>query len=61
MAYKLNNDLDQAKESLFDAHKLEPNNELIRKEYKQLVALKSEKEKEWYSKMNGFLDSDKMK
>lgn len=61
MAYKLNNDLDLAKQSLMDAIKIEPNNELIRKEYKQLVALKSEKEKQWYSKMSGFLNSDKMK
>lgn len=61
MAYKQNNDLDLAKQALMDAIKLEPNNELIRKEYKQLVALKSEKEKQWYSKMSGFLNSDKMK
>lgn len=61
MGHKLNNDLEQAREAIKEAVRLEPNNELIRKEFKELSALKNQKEKEWYSKMNGFLFSDKMK
>lgn len=60
-AYKLNNDLDMAKETLVNAAKKHPNNKVIRKEYEDVVALKSKKEKEWYSKMNGFFDSKKLK
>lgn len=55
MAHKQCNDLDLAKDAFLAALKLEPNNELIRKEYKALVALKSQKEKEWQSAMSGFL------
>jgi hypothetical protein len=40
---------------------LNPNDVTIRKEYKDLMAVKSEKEKQWYSKMSGFLSSDKLK
>lgn len=47
MCYKLNNDLDMAKEAFIDALKLEPNNLTVRKEYNALVALKTEKEKKW--------------
>lgn len=61
MAHKLNNDLDPAKDHLVQAVKLEPGNQAMRAEYKALIELKTKKEKEWYSKMNGFFDSDKLK
>lgn len=60
-AHRLNNDLDSAKEALKNALTLEPNNKEIRQEYQELCSTKSQKEKEWYSKMSGFLDSNKMK
>lgn len=60
-AHRLNNDLDQAKEAFKAALALNPNDASIRKEYKELMAVKSEKEKQWYSKMSGFLSSDKLK
>ena len=61
IAYKLNNDLEPSKDHFIEAIKLEPANVSIRKEYKELLNLKNRKEKEWYSKMNGFLDSEKLK
>ena len=61
MAHKLNNDLDPAKDHLVTAVKLDPTNTAIRAEYKALIELKTKKEKEWYNKMSGFLDSDKLK
>lgn len=61
MAHKLNNDLDPAKDHLVTAVKLDPSNTAIRAEYKALIELKTKKEKEWYNKMSGFLDSDKLK
>ena len=61
MAYKLNKDLDPAKEHLKTAAKLEPNNKNIREEYEQLCDLKTKKEKEWYSAMSGFYNSEKLK
>ena len=60
-AYRLSNDLDNAKETLKKALQLEPNNLEIRSEYQELCNTKSAKEKEWYSKMSGFLDSEKMR
>lgn len=47
MAHKLANDFDSAKASFLDAIKLDPNNLAIRREYIDLVALQSEKEKHW--------------
>lgn len=41
--------------------KLEPKNEGMRAEYRELVALKNKKEKEWYEKMSGFYDGAKLK
>ena len=61
MAHKLNNDLDPAKDHLAEAIKFEPGNVSLRTEYKALIELKSKKEKEWYNKMSGFFDSDKLK
>ena len=61
MAYKLNKDLDLAKEHLKTALQLEPKNKSIREEYEQLCDLKSKKEKEWYSAMSGFYNSEKLK
>lgn len=40
LAYKLNNDLELAKENLKEAAKIEPNNKLIRDSYQELVDLK---------------------
>ena len=57
----MNNDLELAKENLKEAIKLEPNNTSIRECYQELVDLKNKKEKEWFQKMSGFLDSDKLK
>ena len=61
LACKLNNDLDSAKKSLLEAVKLEPNDKRMRGEYQELLDLKNKKEKEWYSKMNGFYDGEKLK
>ena len=58
-AYSNNNDLDQAKEAYVAALKICPNDKQIRKDYQELVSLKSKKEKEWYTKMNGFYGSEK--
>lgn len=33
----------------------------MRSEYQELLDLKNKKEKEWYSKMNGFYDGEKLK
>ena len=43
------------------AIQLEPGNISIRNEYKALIELKTKKEKEWYNKMSGFFDSEKLK
>ena len=59
-ALKMNGDLDAAKENLVAAIKLDPNDKNLRTEYKQLSDLKQTKEQEWYSKMSGFLKSEKM-
>lgn len=40
---------------------LEPNDRKIRKEYQELSDLKNKKEKQWYSAMSGFYNSDKLK
>ena len=61
LAHKQNNDLEPAKEHLKLAIELEPNDLLIRKEYKELDELKRKKEHEWYSKMSGFYDSAKLR
>lgn len=61
LACKMNNDLDKAKNSLYEAVKLEPKNAKIRIEYTELLELKNKKEKEWYTKMSGFLEGDKLK
>lgn len=60
LAYKVINDLDRAKENLEHAINLEPNDRNMRTEYKKLCAEKNSKEKEWYSKMSGFYNGDKL-
>ena len=40
---------------------LQPNNLTLRKEYRDLVAHKTSKERQWYSEMSGFLDGQKLK
>jgi len=42
------------------AIQLDPSSMQLREEYKILMDLKNVKEKEWYSKMNGFFNSTKM-
>jgi hypothetical protein len=39
---------------------LAPSDVNLRNEYKHLTDLKASKEQQWYSKMSGFLHSDKM-
>jgi hypothetical protein len=53
--------LDLAKQHIIEAIKLEPKNTQIRKEYDELINLKTKKEKEWYLKMSGFYNTDKLK
>ena len=60
-AHRLNNDLDSAKINLREAVHAEPNNMEVRREYQELCDTKSKKEKEWYSKMSGFYNTDKMR
>jgi len=61
LAHRLDNDLEPAKEQLAIAIKLEPGNKKLRAEYQELTQAKSQKEREWFSKMSGFLDSDRLK
>ena len=60
MALKANSEFEDAKLALVEAIKLDPSNKNLRDEYKSLGDLKMTKEKEWYSKMNGFYNSKKM-
>ena len=61
VAQKANGELEPARESLLTAIKLAPGDKAIRNEYKLLMDLMNVKHKEWYQKMSGFLQSDKMK
>ena len=61
VAQKANGELEPAKESLLKAINLSPNDQIIRSEYKSLMDLMNVKHKEWYQRMNGFLQSDKMR
>ena len=60
IAQKQNGDLDAAKENFVKAIKLAPSDVNLRNEYKQLTDFKATKESQWYSKMSGFLHSEKM-
>lgn len=60
MAYRQINDLDRAKENLELAIQLMPSDQGMRVEHKKLMAEKSSKEKEWYSKMTGFYGKQKL-
>lgn len=60
MAQKANGEFDLARESLLEAIKLAPNDLTMREEFRKLKDLKEAKHKEWYSKMSGFLKSEKM-
>jgi tetratricopeptide (TPR) repeat protein len=60
VAYRELNDLDRAKENLLEAIKLEPNDKVMREEYKALCSVKSEKEKMWNDKMKGFYNTKKL-
>lgn len=61
LACKATGGLDQAKESLHEAVKIEPNNLNLRKEYTEFLEMKNAKEKIWYSKMSGFFASDRLR
>lgn len=52
--------MDRAKENLETAIAQEPNDNHMRSAFKDLIKKKNSKEKEWYSKMSGFLNSDKL-
>jgi hypothetical protein len=52
--------LDRAKENLEIAIKQEPNDRQMRVAFKALSDEKGKKEREWYSKMSGFYNSDKL-
>lgn len=60
VAYQALNDLDRAKENLEIAIKQEPSDKQMRIAYKSLCDEKGKKEREWYSKMSGFYNSDKL-
>ncbi|CDW86323.1 peptidyl-prolyl cis-trans isomerase fkbp6-like [Stylonychia lemnae] len=60
MSFKGNGQLEEAKEQLVTAIKLAPSDKSLRDEYKQITDQMMTKEKEWYSKMNGFYSSKKM-
>lgn len=60
LAYKETNDLDRAKESLVEAIKYEPNDKKMREEYRQLMNVKTEKERMWNDKMKGFYHTKKL-
>ena len=59
-AQKINGQYEEAKANLLEAIKLAPGDKFLRDEYKQLMDLKDAKHKEWYSKMNGFFNSEKL-
>eukprot|EP00347_Sterkiella_histriomuscorum_P003944 403362337 len=60
LALKSNGEFDDAKEQLVIAIKLSPADKNLRDELKKITELKQSKEKEWYTKMNGFYSSQKM-
>jgi tetratricopeptide (TPR) repeat protein len=60
LAHKQLNDLDQAKVSLEQAILLEPSDRQLRHEFKQLTESMQAKRKEWFSKMSGFYNNNKL-
>lgn len=58
--YKMNNDFELAKAAIIRAIKLQPNDPVLREEHRCLKELKTEKEKQWYTKMNGFYSKSKL-
>lgn len=61
MAQKANGEFDQAKENMIKAINMSPADQSLRTEYKNLLDHMNAKKKEWYSKMSGFLHSEKMR
>jgi len=55
-AQMLNNDFEKASAALRKAIDVEPNNKVFRQEWGVLKEIKSKKEKEWASKMQGFYE-----
>lgn len=60
LAYKELVDLPMAKEAFANAIKLAPNDRELRKEYDALVNTMKTKEREWFDKMKGFYNTDKL-
>ena len=61
VAQRENGELEPSKVSILEALRLAPSDPAIRKEYQILTDLMNLKHKEWYQRMNGFLQSDKLK
>lgn len=59
VAQKLNGELIPAKESILLGINIAPNDLSLRNEYKSLMDLINVKHKDWFTKMNGFLHSEK--
>ena len=61
VAQRENGELEPSKESILTAIKLAPNDPALRAEYKVLLDLMNKKHKEWFQKMNGFMNTSKMR
>jgi len=61
VAQRQNGELEPAKVSILAAIKLSPNDPKLREEYKILMELMNKKHKEWFQKMNGFMNTSKMR
>ena len=59
VAQRENGELEPSKESILTAIKLAPNDPALRAEYKVLLDLMNKKHKEWFQKMNGFMNTSK--
>jgi hypothetical protein len=61
VAQRENGELEPAKVSILKAIELSPNDLTLRAEYKKLMDLMNKKHKEWFQKMNGFMNTSKMR
>lgn len=61
VAQRENGELEPAKVSILKAIELSPNDLTLRGEYKKLMDLMNKKHKEWFQKMNGFMNTSKMR
>jgi len=60
VAYKELSDFPMAKEAFINAIKLAPSDRAMREEYDLLVIKMKSKEKEWFAKMSGFYNTEKL-